>query len=85
MQAFKVTASCWGGGGGFSKRSSTGSNFASTCSYCSSTWDCVLIISCFLCSDLTDKLHSKEDEFASLCSELQVIKDTTLSKCYMYI
>lgn len=30
--------------------------------------------------DLTDKLHSKEDEFASLCSELQVIKDTTLGK-----
>ncbi|XP_027052096.1 CAP-Gly domain-containing linker protein 1-like [Pocillopora damicornis] len=29
-------------------------------------------------NDLTEKLHHKEDEFSSLCSELQVIKDTTL-------
>jgi len=33
--------------------------------------------------DLTDKLHTKEDEFASLCSELQVIKDTTLGTISM--
>ena len=30
--------------------------------------------------DLTEKLHHKEDEFSSLCSELQEIKDTTLGK-----
>ena len=30
--------------------------------------------------DLAEKLHHKEDEFSSLCSELQVIKDTTLGK-----
>jgi len=33
--------------------------------------------------DLTDKVHTKEDEFASLCSELQVIKDTTLGNKYI--
>ena len=42
-------------------------------------------------SELKDKLHMKEDEFSTLCSELQVIKDTTLGKCgkknnnYIYI
>ena len=30
--------------------------------------------------DLTEKLHHKEDEFSTLCSELQVIKHTTLGK-----
>ena len=30
--------------------------------------------------DLTGKIHTKEDEFASLCSELQVIKYTTLGE-----
>ena len=34
--------------------------------------------------DLTDKLHTKEDEFASLCSELQVIKDTTLGNIRIF-
>ena len=36
-------------------------------------------------TDLTDKLHAKEDEFASLFSELQVIKDATIGECYKII